>query len=67
MKPLSVLLVAMLAAFGLGPVGATESREVKIQPGEHWWAGVIAEAHRMPVNAPLQRLPWYRKVNAAAK
>ena len=28
-----------------------QRREIAFQPGEHWWAGVIAEAHRMPFTA----------------
>jgi alpha-glucosidase (family GH31 glycosyl hydrolase) len=49
----AALLAAAFTSLGLAveKQGQVETREVKIQPGEHWWAGVIAEAHRMPFTA----------------
>jgi hypothetical protein len=51
MKSLPVLFVTILATLGLSSAVAAETREVRIQSGEHWWAGVITEAHRMPFTA----------------
>jgi alpha-glucosidase len=45
-------MAALTAAMVVYAVAAGEQRrEIAFQPGEHWWAGVIAEAHRMPFTA----------------
>ena len=44
----TMLFIACVAARG---ADGEQRREIPIQPGEHWWAGVIAEAHRMPFTA----------------
>jgi len=52
--PLAVCIriAALTTALVVYAAAAEEQRrEIAFQPGEHWWAGVIAEAHRMPFTA----------------
>jgi len=49
---MKAFLISMLLCSVAGrAIIAAESRELPVLPGEHWWAGVIAESDQMPLTA----------------
>ena len=40
---------ALLALASAGPAQEARTLEVAVEPDETWWAGVVSEAHRMPL------------------
>ena len=49
--PIIAMLSVLAGSVPASPAAEPQTREVVIQKGERWWAGVISESHRMPLTA----------------